>query len=307
MQPALQGGNSVSEPAKKKFSAMGTIFFMVVLSFAAALILSVLASSLRPLQQTAMELDQSKEMLKAAQVLNHEGYFQLLVDKTWTPAVLTQEGLLTPAKEIVYPTSTEILDIYNRRIVPKLVNDEGMVTTFEEAGIDENNYLAEYKAQGYYTQKWKLFYELLPNSLEEKKPVGYIFPVNGFGLWDAIYGYIAIKPDGDTVMGISWYEQKETPGLGANIADWDWQKDFPGKKIFHENASGKTDFATAPLGIQVVRGKVSEVYGDSPKAASAVDGMAGATLTGNGVTEAYEKALSAYRPFLIQLHNEEKS
>ena len=61
-----------------------------------------------------------------------------------------------------------------------------------------------------------------------------------------------------------------------------------------ESPDGKTDFKTAPLGITVVKGKVSEVLGNSPKAKSAVDGMAGATLTGNGVTDAYRDVLSAY-------------
>jgi Na+-transporting NADH:ubiquinone oxidoreductase subunit C len=112
-----------------------------------------------------------------------------------------------------------------------------------------------------------------------------VIPVNGFGLWDAIYGYLALDPNGDTVIGITWYDQKETPGLGANISETSWQSLFPGKVIFQESPDGSTDFKTAQLGITVVRGKVSEVYGDSPKAKSAVDGMAGATLTGNGVNE----------------------
>ena len=50
-----------------------------------------------------------------------------------------------------------------------------------------------------------------------------------------------------------------------------------------------------------MRGKVSEVLGDAPKAQSAVDGIAGATLTGNGVTKAYTDVLEAYRPFLIAI------
>ena len=58
---------------------------------------------------------------------------------------------------------------------------------------------------------------------------------------------------------------------------------------------------TAPVGITVVRGKVVEVVGDNPKAFSAVDGMPGATLTGNGVTKAYKDTLAPYRPFFIKL------
>ena len=103
------------------------------------------------------------------------------------------------------------------------------------------------------------------------------------------------------MIGISWYDQKETPGLGANIAEAYWQNQFSGKKLFQESPDGKTDFNRAPLGITVVKGKVAEVYGDSPKAKSAVDGMTGATLTGNGVTDTYKEVLSAYRPFLLKL------
>ncbi len=175
--------------------------------------------------------------------------------------------------------------------------------------MDEAKYIEEYKSAGYYKQDKKLLYLLLPNpkagqtkeELQKESPIAYIIPVNGMGLWDAIYGYLALDPNGDTVRGISWYDQKETPGLGALITEWSWQKQFPGKLIFQESGGGKTDFKSAPIGIQVVRGKVAEVYGKSPKSKSAVDGMAGATLTGNGVTDAYKNTLEAYRPFLVQL------
>ncbi|HXF28444.1 MAG TPA: FMN-binding protein, partial [Chlamydiales bacterium] len=97
-----------------------------------------------------------------------------------------------------------------------------------------------------------------------------------------------------------------TPGLGANIAEVPWQSQFPGKKVFQPDASGKTDFAKTALGITVVRGKVSDVIGAAPKAVTAVDGMAGATLTGNGVTKAYKDTLAPYRPFLLGLTKEKK-
>ena len=84
-----------------------------------------------------------------------------------------------------------------------------------------------------------LIYKILPNPTKEAKeneePEGYVIPVNGFGLWDAIYGYLAIKPGGNSVIGISWYDQKETPGLGANIAEADLAKSVSRQK----NLSGK--------------------------------------------------------------------
>jgi Na+-transporting NADH:ubiquinone oxidoreductase subunit C len=285
-----------------------TIIFMVILSLVCALILSVLASALRVPQEVAKELDRSTQMLIAARIVSPFGYFQVQNEKgEFVPAKFTADGTLEPTEEKIPATRDQILDVYRKRIQPFLVNDKGEETTFQEAGMDEQDYTADYRKTGYYLQPWKLIYKIFPNSNsneanDQKQVEGYVIPVNGMGLWDAIYGYLAIRPDGNTVIGISWYDQKETPGLGANISEAEWQSQFPGKHIFQEGSGGKTDFATAPIGITVVKGKVSEVYGNSPKALSAVDGMAGATLTGNGVTDAYKNVLSAYRPFLLRVH-----
>lgn len=285
---------------------------MVILSLVCAIILSTLASALKEPQEVAKELDRSKQMLIAAHILSPYGYFEVQDEQgKLEPAKYVKRGLLEPTSDHLYPTQEQILEVYRTRISPFLINDQGEIKTFQEAGIDEQNYIHEFRKTGYYKQPFKLIYKIYPNPQKEEKqsdpnrPVeGYVIPVNGMGLWDAIYGFLAIKPDGNTVIGISWYDQKETPGLGANISEPQWQSQFPGKHIFQETASGQTDFKTAPLGITVVKGKVNEVYGHSPKAVSAVDGMAGATLTGNGVTDAYRNVLDAYRPFLIRIQNE---
>ena len=289
----------MSSPKPKGFTPRGTIFFMVILSFIAALILSVMASALRVPQQEARELDRSKEMLKSALILNSKGFFQLPnKEGIYLPAKVEKEGLLAPTDNEIFPSESDILAVYNRRIRPFIVNDEGKISTFEKENIPYNKYLDEYKKVGYFTQPWKLIYQILPN--EGDKPEGWIIPINGYGLWDAIYGYLAIKPDGNTVIGTSWYDQKETPGLGANITEWSWQKQFPAKVIFQPSPDGKTDFKTAPLGIVVVRGKVNEVFGSQPRAKNAVDGMAGATLTGNGVTDCVYRCFNWISTFLSQ-------
>lgn len=291
-----------------------TILFMVVLSFVCALVLSILASALSEPQKIAKDLDRSKQMMIAAKILDHQGYF-LMKDQQGNliPAKYTEGGSLVPGSKEDLATQDQILDIYKKRMKPYLLNKENNLVTFEEAKINLDKYLANYRATGYYKQPYKLIYAILPNlSKDEKteskeiKPEGYIIPVNGFGLWGPIYGYLALKPDGNTVIGISWYDQIETPGLGANIAEPSWQNLFPGKAIFQETSGGATDFKTAPLGITVVKGKVSEVLGESPKSKSAVDGMTGATLTGNGVTDAYKEVLEPYRQFFIKLNQKNK-
>lgn len=284
--------------------------FIMILSLICALILSILASALQEPIELARELDRSNQMLIAAKILNHEGFFTLPNEKGETVHAKFEPGAaLIPDANAIVASRTQLKEMYNVRLIPYLVNREGKLATFKEAGIDENEYVAKYKKKGYYTQPWMLIYKILPNPKEgekmdhdKEKAIGWVIPVNGYGLWDAIYGYIAIKPDGNEVIGISWYDQKETPGLGANIAEAPWQNLFPGKHIFQESPDGTTDFKTAPLGITVIKGKVSEVFGSSPKAKSAVDGMAGATLTGNGVTAAYKDVLTPYRQFLIQIH-----
>ncbi len=297
-QPSSPKGTSNSQ----------TIIFMVVLSFVCALILSVLASALEKPKEVAKDLDRSKQMMIAAQILSHDGYFLIKNDKgEYVPAKYAGKGKLEPGTVKDIASNSELIDIYKTRFKPVLVDSKGDITTFQKLGIAEDDYISKYRKSGYYRQPNKLLYEIVPNGGGDK-PEGYVVPINGFGLWDAIYGYLALNTDGNTVIGISWYDQKETPGLGANIAESYWQNLFPGKKIFQESADGKTDYALAPLGIVVVKGKVAEVYGSSPKANSAVDGMAGATLTGNGVTDAYRDVLAAYRPFFIkQQANETKN
>lgn len=302
---------SEAKPSTARQQNLYTIIFMVVLSLICALILSTLASILKEPQERAKELDRSKQMLIAARILNPFVYFQVQEKDNFVPAKMGPGGILEPADTRFNPSQEQILEIYRKRIEPFLVDDKGELTTFQQADIQEQKYVQEFRKPGYYNQPLKLIYKIYPNSKEGENPnnadrpvEGYVIPVNGMGLWDAIYGYLAVKPDGNTVIGISWYDQKETPGLGANIAEPEWQSQFPGKHIFQESPNGQTDFQTAPIGITVVKGKVNEVLGSGPKSLSAVDGMAGATLTGNGVTSAYQDVLSAYRPFFIRLHDE---
>lgn len=294
-----------------RFTNSYTIWFMVVLSILCALILSLLASALAKPQEVAQDLDRSKQMMIAAKMLDHQGHFLLPApsdsDQWAYQFARYAEGKLVPGNKNDFATDQQLLDIYRTFLIPRLVDSTGRITTFEAAKMNYDDYIRDFKKIGYYKQTEKLLYEILPSTSSpedrgEGKPIGYVIPVNGFGLWDAIYGYIAIKPDGKTVIGVSWYDQKETPGLGANIAEEAWQAHFPGKLIFQPSGDSSLDMQSAPIGIVVVRGKVSDVLGSAPKARSAVDGMAGATLTGNGVTDAYRLVLEQYRPFFLKLN-----
>jgi len=283
---------------------------MIILSTVSAIILSVLASVLEKPKAIAKELDRSKQMMIAAKILDHNGHF-LLNDPSGTPMPAkydSTQGRLIAGTSRDTASQKELIAVYQQRFQPFLVDEKGQAITFEAAQLQKDQYIASHRKSGYHKQPYKLIYKILPNptsaeASSEDAAEGWVIPINGYGLWDAIYGYLAIKPDGLNVIGTTWYDQKETPGLGANIADPPWQELFPGKQIFQASANGQIDLKSAPLGITVVRGKVSEVYGDSPKGKSAVDGMAGATLTGNGVTDAYSTVLEPYRQFLMRLHS----
>lgn len=111
----------------------------------------------------------------------------------------------------------------------------------------------------------------------------YIFSVRGSGLWDAIWGNIALKSDMNTVAGVSFDHAGETPGLGAEIKDnAAWKAQFVGKKIYKD-------------------GKYVSVYvrkGGAIDQEHEVDGLSGATVTADGVTEMLYSGLKIYEPYM---------
>ena len=122
-------------------------------------------------------------------------------------------------------------------------------------------------------------------------PERIILPVHGYGLWSTLYGLLALDSEGNTIKGITFYEQAETAGLGAEITNPDWQAQWSGKQVF--DASGAVQF-------KLVKGGV-----DSASAAAQyeVDALSGATLTSNGVTHLMRYWMSdqGFGPYLAKL------
>ena len=278
-----------------------TFLFISIVCLVCAFLLSSVAVILQPKQREAALLNQVKELLIASKILSHDGYLLVQTPNGYQKATLNSfTYLLEINPEAVKATDDTILKLYNTRIKALLTDEKGAVYTFTKLKMNEAEYIEKNKKRGYSHIPYKLVYQVLDNT-QERKVQSYVLPVNGFGLWDAIYGFIAIKPDGNQVIGITWYEQKETPGLGAEISLPMWQKQFANKQIFQQNIEGKTNFQSAQMGIIVVKGNVKDKYGTGPKSFSAVDGISGATETGNGVTNAYRNSLTPYRQFLINV------
>jgi Na+-transporting NADH:ubiquinone oxidoreductase subunit C len=101
-----------------------------------------------------------------------------------------------------------------------------------------------------------------------------ILPISGPGLWSTMRGYLAVAPDGNTVKGIRFFEHAETPGLGDQIDKADWRNLWVGKQLYGDDSTPR---------IEVVRGfALRDATNTNLK--YQIDGLSGATLTGNGVS-----------------------
>ncbi|MGP5494832.1 Na(+)-translocating NADH-quinone reductase subunit C [Psychrobacter celer] len=116
-----------------------------------------------------------------------------------------------------------------------------------------------------------------------------VLPIQGYGLWGTIYGFLTLESDMNTIKGISFYEHKETPGLGARIEEPEWRAQWSGIQSYDENGNVATGVTKA----------------GTPKD-NWVDGISGATLTGRGVSNMIQFWLGeqGYKPYLDKLRQD---
>lgn len=116
-----------------------------------------------------------------------------------------------------------------------------------------------------------------------------ILPFRGKGLWGMMYGFLAMKSDGETISGITFYEHKETPGLGGEIVNPQWQNMWVDKKPYSD---GKAAI------------QLAKTMSETPDVVEhQIDMLAGATLTSRGVENTVNFWLGehGYKPFLAKL------
>jgi Na+-transporting NADH:ubiquinone oxidoreductase subunit C len=181
----------------------------------------------------------------------------------------------------------------------------GVETDREQAETLYNQYITgelSLTSDGGYDEKVSAFEINLNNEL--KKPVNkqrfplyeasvdgekyYIVPLRGAGLWNAIWGYIALEEDKNTIKGAVFDHIGETAGLGAEITQEWFQNRFLGEKVFDENGN--------LVGINV--SKTNNDPKDLDKDDHEVDAISGATITGDGVTNMILERLNHYLPYL---------
>ena len=173
---------------------------------------------------------------------------------------------------------------FSNYIKDQLVIEGDQITSDEEA------YLIDMKKQLDVIKKGGT--PRLPVFIGEKEgKTYYIVPMYGKGLWDAIWGFISLD-ENMVVQGVYFDHKAETPGLGANIKARYFMDDFTGETIM----SG-TEYA----GIEVAKGNNDPVNQD--KEDNEVDALAGATITGNGVSAMIKKTVTLYKDYLESIRN----
>ncbi len=244
------------------------LFVTIALSLVCSVLVSTAAVTLRPLQEKNAQHARKLEILKVA-------------------------GLRFPDGE---------LDTYfSQHVQTKIVNlDNGEYSEkFDMGSFDErklarepntslelqpNDDIASIKRRTNYARVY-----LIPNQQGVIDKI--VLPVHGYGLWSTMYGFLALNADTTTVAGLSFYEQAETAGLGAEITNPKWLAQFSGK------------LALNPQGQPLIRVNKGPVDSANPNAAYSVDGISGATLTSNGVTNLMHFWLGqlGFGPYLAKL------
>ena len=281
-------------------SNLYTFGFAGVICVLCSVVLALAATALKPDQTVNARLDIVKNILSVV------GY----VNKASAP----KDGLLVMPEK-----AGDILALFKKEFQVLLLNENNqpMQRVDIEKELTKLKYPARELRKLYIFELLKIFNSkknflarMAGQSLEKYDPGykslilyqpggaqapvrSYILPISGYGLWDMMYGYIAIKPDFNSVKGITFYEHKETPGLGGEFEKQYFLKRFIDKKIFDKD--GKFVSVTVAKGKYM--GSAVENY---------VDGVSGATLTGKGVNAFLKKDLSKYIVY-FKLKREEQS
>ena len=240
-----------------------TILFAIGMVVVVGSLLAFTASSLKP------NIVENERMEKQQNILYAMG--------------VNEDG----ATDIVFVGTDKVADEFSKYIAKQLVVDES-------GNAVENNeaYLIDVKKEQAKAKNGQK--RDLPLFVGQKAgQTYYIAPIRGKGLWDAIWGYVAM--DENMVIQGAYFDHKgETPGLGANIKQRYFMDDFNGEKLL--TASGEFKGITVAKGNNDPKNLIKDDY--------EVDALAGATITGDGVSAMIKSDLKLYLPFFKNLKNQ---
>lgn len=194
----------------------------------------------------------------------------------------------------------DVLGIYSQRIKSIVVDINGDEVTLDEKGkpiVAENVSILKNFKKDPEDRQYPVF--MFINEQNPSQVDAYILPMYGNGLWDKIWGFVALDAKLETIVGVSFDHQQETPGLGARIASPEFQSRFEGKKILNE--------AGEIVSVNVQRGEKGggqasiDAFAGNPHQ---VDGLSGATLTAKGVNAMLMQYLNSYEAYFDKVKNQ---
>ena len=232
-------------------SPLKAILVVTATALVCSVLVTVAAVTLQPIQKAYQDLERIRFIVEVSGVANS------LDEMSELEIIAAFQGLDARIVDLelgVFDSS------YNPRTFDALVTEDQQFTV----SIPENQDLARLG------QRPRLLTVYQLGDRDDLQRI--ILPVHGQGMWSTIYGFVALESDLNTIAAMTIYDQGETPGIGDVILRPDWQAGWVGRKIY----DGQGD-----LRFRIARGAVDP---DSPEAAYQVDGLAGATITTNGVT-----------------------
>ena len=240
-----------------------TIPFIIVLCIVSSLLLSFATDILTPYQEEKKE-------------------------------AFTKKQILLCSGASIQGSAKEILARFNKNFSVKLLEPSGAISTFASLQIDQTQYEEKYRKIGFYKARDKMFYE-------KKDGSGFVIPIDGYGLWGPIHGYLALKKDALTIEGLTFYDHMETPGLGGEISNVQWTGQFKNKRIIHDKEILTLDAPVFSIYVVKHAQKMALALQDRLRS---VDAISGASVTSIGVQKAFAVCLKAYRPLILQKHEE---
>lgn len=201
-------------------------------------------------------------------------------------AIAKIQGILMAAE--IEATTENAESMFDQVILEELViNQDGKVTgRFSKGQLtdgDDRAFDLNLKSELYNKRQGKSYKVPLYIAEAEGEKI-YIIPLLGKGLWGPIYGNIALKEDMNTIFGAEFGNDKETPGLGAEISERAFALQFLNKTIF--NDAGKFVSITVKKGGVGTMPAVDRTHG--------VDAISGGTITSDAVTKMINNCLSNY-------------
>jgi len=182
---------------------------------------------------------------------------------------------------IALEEGVDINQLYAKRVKAFVVDFQGSLK--EGMQPKDVNLAAEYKKPR--EQRLLPVYEF-KNETDSSKTDYAVLPLYGYGLWNNIWGFVALKSDLNTVQGVKFQHAGETPGLGARIeSDEDVQNRYKGKTIFDQDKL---------VSVTMMKGEGNDYSNNTHR----VDGMSGATLTAKGVNNMLLDYLQAYENYM---------